>query len=209
MVRAYTRGVTIQAPPSPSRLARWAVAHRGALQNPDELARAAELVRDHSPADALEIGVNVGGTLWLWRRLCSGTVVGLDLGPPGCEPCRRRIAHNSCPRELLARNSSGCHYIESDSRAPSAVRLAAELAPNGYDLLHIDGDHSPDGVRSDFELYSPLVRAGGLVLVHDIAGDHPAWGVVAYWRDVLSKLDGAQAFLTHPTAGGGIGVIPR
>ena len=41
------------------------------------------------------------------------------------------------------------------------------LAGRAIDLLFIDGDHTYEGVRADFEMYSPLVRAGGLVGFHD------------------------------------------
>jgi len=34
-------------------------------------------------------------------------------------------------------------------------------------LLFIDADHSYEGVRSDFELWSPLVADGGVIVFHD------------------------------------------
>jgi hypothetical protein len=42
-------------------------------------------------------------------------------------------------------------------------------------LLFIDGDHRYEGVRRDFEMYSPLVGAGGLIAFHDNPGED--WGV--------------------------------
>lgn len=35
------------------------------------------------------------------------------------------------------------------------------------DLLFIDGDHSYDGVKKDWDLYFPLVKKGGYVIFHD------------------------------------------
>lgn len=35
------------------------------------------------------------------------------------------------------------------------------------DLLFIDGDHSYEGVKKDFELYSKLLNPNGLILIHD------------------------------------------
>ncbi len=35
------------------------------------------------------------------------------------------------------------------------------------DLVFVDGDHSEQGVRTDWELWSPLVGQGGLMLFHD------------------------------------------
>ena len=36
-------------------------------------------------------------------------------------------------------------------------------------LLFIDGDHSPEGARQDFELWLPRVMVGGVVMCHDVA----------------------------------------
>jgi predicted O-methyltransferase YrrM len=35
------------------------------------------------------------------------------------------------------------------------------------DFLFIDGDHNYDGVKKDWELYSPLLRSGSIVVFHD------------------------------------------
>lgn len=35
------------------------------------------------------------------------------------------------------------------------------------DFLFIDGDHSVEGVRSDWDNYSPFVRSGGIIAFHD------------------------------------------
>ena len=35
------------------------------------------------------------------------------------------------------------------------------------DLLHIDADHTFDGVKKDFELYSQRMNKGGIITIHD------------------------------------------
>jgi len=35
------------------------------------------------------------------------------------------------------------------------------------DLLFIDGDHSYEGVKKDFELYSNLLNDKGIIIIHD------------------------------------------
>ncbi len=44
------------------------------------------------------------------------------------------------------------------------------------DLLFIDGDHSEEGTRSDWDGFSPHVAVGGVVIFHDARADHPGGG---------------------------------
>lgn len=44
---------------------------------------------------------------------------------------------------------------------------AVSKIPNSIDFLHIDGDHTYEGVKIDWELYSPKVRRGGYITIHD------------------------------------------
>jgi hypothetical protein len=59
-----------------------------------------------------------------------------------------------------------------------APRFIKETSKNAYynffvpqnikiDLLFIDGDHSYEGVKLDFELYSKLVSPKGVIIIHD------------------------------------------
>jgi hypothetical protein len=38
--------------------------------------------------------------------------------------------------------------------------------------LFIDGDHSYEGVKKDFELYSKILSDNGLIIIHDTDGDY-------------------------------------
>lgn len=40
------------------------------------------------------------------------------------------------------------------------------------DILFIDGDHSYEGVKKDFDLYSQLLSPKGIILVHDTDADY-------------------------------------
>jgi predicted O-methyltransferase YrrM len=79
----------------------------------------------------------------------------------------------------------------------------------GYklDFLFIDGDHSYEGVKKDFEMYSPLVRSGGLIAFHDITPCGPPKEVFKYWEEVKESY--VHKELIHKTGQGamGIGVV--
>ena len=36
-----------------------------------------------------------------------------------------------------------------------------------FDLIHIDADHTLEGVKKDFELYSEKLMPGGIITIHD------------------------------------------
>ena len=52
------------------------------------------------------------------------------------------------------------HLVVGDSRT-------VEPPPEPLELLFIDGDHSYDGAKADFDRWSAFVRDGGHVLFHD------------------------------------------
>ncbi len=45
-------------------------------------------------------------------------------------------------------------------------RLVSDIAPR-VDLLFIDGDHSYEGVRTDWRTYAPLLAPGATIVFHD------------------------------------------
>ena len=49
------------------------------------------------------------------------------------------------------------------------------------DLLHIDGLHTYDAVKNDFENWYPKVKPGGVILFHDIEAKVKDFGVWKYW----------------------------
>lgn len=60
--------------------------------------------------------------------------------------------------------------------------------PNGsIDLLHIDGLHTYDAVRSDFESWLPRVSPQGVILFHDVAEHRQDFGVWRFWAEVTQQ----------------------
>ncbi|RPH56645.1 MAG: class I SAM-dependent methyltransferase, partial [Acidobacteria bacterium] len=86
------------------------------------------------------------------------------------------------------------------------------------DVLFIDGDHSYEGVRRDFEMYRPLVREGGLIVFHDIVPDFgqrygastraSTGGVPQFWAELKSRYPDVQEIIEDPRQDGyGLGVL--
>ncbi len=56
------------------------------------------------------------------------------------------------------------------------------------DLLLLDGDHSPDGAQAIFSAWSPLIRAGGRIILHNTGERAYADGHDGNYRIAISNL---------------------
>ena len=56
-----------------------------------------------------------------------------------------------------------------------------------YGYIHIDGDHSYDGVRLDFDLFWPRLDKGGFLAIHDVFSpdkDGNVYGTRKFWEEL-------------------------
>ncbi len=102
------------------------------------------------------------------------------------------------------------HLLRRDSHAASTKdHLQTILPPGGIDFLFIDGDHTYEGIKMDFEMYSPFVRKGGLVAFHDICTHPPEinCGVDKFWNEIRTRHKSWE-YVENPNQGQyGIGVL--
>jgi SAM-dependent methyltransferase len=119
------------------------------------------------PVRVLELGVFHGGSLLMWHAYFpAALVVGLDTQPNPLHdmPSGVRFYHGSQgDRQLLE-------------------RIAAECAPEGFDVIIDDAAHVGDLSRASYQaLFQRHLRPGGIYVVED-------WGT-GYWK---SWPDGAE-----------------
>jgi predicted O-methyltransferase YrrM len=171
-----------------------------------------EMLRKEPPRRLCEIGARRGGTLILFGRVAApdAHILSLDIDFPAFH-----LKWN--PRFARAGQQVTC--VRADSHAPETLARARDwLGGELLDFLFIDGDHSLDGVRSDFMMYAPLVRPGGIVALHDIVPDFKTrYGtptasdvgeVPAFWAELKASGYATEELIEDPQQDGmGIGVI--
>ncbi len=62
-----------------------------------------------------------------------------------------------------------------------------QFAAQSIDLLHIDGLHSYEAVREDFESWYPKLAPGGIVLLHDIQARLPGFGAWRFFEELRGR----------------------
>lgn len=179
-------------------------------QKPQEIEALLEELLRAPPTRVLEIGTWKGGTLFLLTRVAApdATLVSIDLPGNGfgsSYPARYKRLY-----EAFARERQVVRLVRRDSHDPETVEEVRKLLAGPIDFLFVDGDHSYDGVRRDYELYAPLVRPGGTIAFHDIVAGDEAFvgGVPRFWRELKSQYEEVVEYVRDWEQGGcGIGVI--
>jgi len=79
-------------------------------------------------------------------------------------------------------NEQEFELIQGDSQSEETINLINERFSGIVDILFIDGDHSFDGVRNDFNNYKNLVRSGGYIIFDD-------YGFLPDVRNAVNSID--------------------
>jgi hypothetical protein len=79
---------------------------------------------------------------------------------------------------------------------------AGSFADGSTDLLHIDGMHTYDAVKHDYQTWLPKVSSRGVVLFHDTAERQGDFGVWRLWEEISQAKPSANLLHGH-----GLGIL--
>jgi hypothetical protein len=127
----------------------------------------------------LELGVKDGGSLLLWRDYFErGTIVGLDINSVSLSDPSGRI-------HVYTGRQEDVRLLD---------RIAAEQAPDGFDIIIDDCSHIGHLTRTSFwHLFDHHLKAGGVYVIED-------WGTGYWptWPDGVAYRKAATVSAGHP-----------
>lgn len=138
---------------------------------------------DNDNIKYFEIGSFAGGSASLMSTNSKVSYCySLDIGYPVNKeiPIRNvnNFKHNKCEYE----------YIEGDSANVDIVRQVTKKITN-IDILFIDGDHSRNGVISDFNNYEKIVKQNGYIVFDDYMDEIHSPEVFGAVNEIVDGLD--------------------
>jgi predicted O-methyltransferase YrrM len=182
------------------------------LQVKSEITELANLVEKRNPKIVMEIGTALGGTLFLLSKATSRNTIFISLDLPGGRfgggyPWWKILLYKA-----FKKKNQKIFLVRKNSHLVETVNVIEKiLAGEKIDFLFIDGDHTYEGVKRDFELYSPLVRSGGMIGFHDIlpvdSEAYPDCKVDLFWNEIKLKYQYQEFVENEKQNWAGIGVI--
>lgn len=179
------------------------------LQNKLEITSLVKAVAGLKPKIIVEIGTNMGGSLFYFTKVADSEalIISIDLpgglGGGGYPDYRTDFYYSfksSKQKMLLWR-------LDSHLNA-TLETLKNTLGDQKIDFLFLDADHSYEGIKQDFEMFSPLVRKDGVIAFHDIKHTEPDnWiQVDKFWNEIKKEYK-HEEFIDTSTKWGGIGIV--
>jgi len=180
------------------------------FQIKEEIMELLKILANLKPKAVLEIGTGNGGTLFLFTRIAEPEAMIISVDLPG------GIFGGGYPGwkiplfKSFARNGQKIYLVRDDSHDPATLREVKRIFGDAkVDFLFIDGDHRYEAVKKDFEMYSPLVKKGGIIVFHDIVDPSkiPGCEVNRFWNELKDNYKHDELVKNYNQGTGGIGVL--
>ena len=161
------------------------------------------LINYMRPRTYLELGTHYGASFFAVCQAireteidCLPTAVDLWLGDEHAGMYDEKV-YGSFRRILDNRFAGIAHVLRKDF-----TEAAADFKNHTLDLIHIDGLHTYEAVKNDYETWLPKASKNGVILFHDTNVRERGFGVWKLWDEIKGNYESFNFTHTH-----GLGII--
>ena len=133
-----------------------------------------------NPHIIIELGTHAGGSFMGFCEASSkdAILISIDRNHGGAPDKIKKFHRNALT-------------ITGDTQDKNNLMLVKNIIEDKkIDFLFIDANHTYDGVKKDFNLWSPLVRDNGIISLHDVCYHlhNKDCEVEKFWNEIKNKL---------------------
>jgi|AntRauTorckE6833_2_1112554.scaffolds.fasta_scaffold03931_5 predicted O-methyltransferase YrrM len=166
------------------------------------------LFQDKRPKIILEIGTDRGGSLFALCKLAPDDAMVISLDLPANDTLGGYPEWKESLYMMFKKPKQQLLLLRGDSHSQKMLDQMNEvLGTKKIDFIFLDGDHSYEGVKKDFEMYSPLVKKGGVIAFHDVATNEAETGVPKFWEETKKSYEYVEFIRDKQQVGYGIGCL--
>tara|TARA_Y100000310_G_C20610080_1_gene777548 strand:- start:892 stop:1509 length:618 start_codon:yes stop_codon:yes gene_type:complete len=185
----------------------------GMAQETEEILQLTDFLLDNKPHNIMEIGSKYGGVFYIFSKIATGKKISLDL-PGGVHGGWALNEHPYLGNVVEKRNRyfkngfDNIHTVLANSHDIDTVhKIESILSGEELDFLLIDGDHTYEGVKQDYEMYKHLVKNDGWIGFHDINDTEHHRKINVNVGRFWNELNGDKVEFNNNTHWAGIGII--
>jgi len=181
-------------------------------QIPEVFNKLFEFYKALKPRNVLEIGSLLG---WSIKRFIQNAekganVISVDfpvrdfVGPGDHRVDPQEYGHMILWKRWAKESGVNLYVVPFSSFEKTTLDQVRAITPT-LDFIFIDGDHRYEAIKNDFNMYSQLIRPGGIIAFHDIAENEEGGGY-KFWNEIKNNYKHKE-ILCSKEKEKGIGVI--
>lgn len=186
------------------------------MQTKEEFTELLKIYVEKQPKITLEIGTARGGTLFSFCKLAPDDAILISIDLPNGKWDGGGYPDWKIPLyQAFKKENQQLYLLKEDSHNIETLNKVKNIL-NGRNInfLFVDGDHTYEGVKKDFEMYSSLVAKEGIIAFHDIApnGFESLTGIEVpiFWKELKNNnFKYKEIIKDNSQNSGGIGIISK
>ena len=147
-----------------------------------------DLIANIKPERVVELGTHYGTSLWAFSQAIKDNQLHVELNAVDSWEGEEHAGFYG--EEVFEKVNTIKNKFYSDLKINLIRKIfdeaVSDFQDNSVDVLHIDGLHTYEGVKHDFESWLPKMKEKGIVIFHDIEVWEDDFGVHKFW-DELKK----------------------